>query len=191
MMTKPPRGSASPSFSPVALAEVAVPGVVIGVLCGLFAALISTLGGLSLGYMTTAAVAMGIPMALAGGGYCVLLALGRFQIGTVGPMAAYWAVCFPLARLIHEVVMAYTFDYDTVLREPLWSFLLFQAMLSVGFAIGFLWLHERLTPRWLLRIEAHNPLAASLLDRYSAHAATMLRRKEEKKTNGNPPSSRR
>ncbi|MBB4929222.1 hypothetical protein F4561_000042 [Lipingzhangella halophila] len=162
----------------------------IGVICGLFAALISTMGGLSLGYQTTSAVAMGVPMAIAGGGYCVLLALGWFQIGTVGPMAAYWAVCFPLARLIHEVAMATTFDYDTILREPLWSFLLFQAMLSVGFAIGFLWLHERLMPRWLLRIEVHNPFATALLDRYSAHANTMLRRKEERTANKEKPSSR-
>ncbi|WP_046468573.1 hypothetical protein [Allosalinactinospora lopnorensis] len=184
------RSRAPSPITPLGLVELAVPGIAIGLLCGLFAALISTLGGLSLGFMATSAMAMGVPMAIAGGGYCVLLALGWFQIGTVGPMAAYWAVCFPLARLVHEFAMAYTFDYDTVLREPLWSFLLFQAMLSVGFAIGFLWLHERIAPRWLLRIQVHNPLANALLDRYSAHASTMLRRREEKRADKKRSPSR-
>nr|BFE88099.1 hypothetical protein GCM10020093_107000 [Planobispora longispora] len=53
------------------------------------------------------------------------------------------------------------------------GFLGYQAMVSLGFAIGFVWLHERLMPYWLLRLRGHNPYARELLDRYVAHAEVL------------------
>ncbi|WP_211303031.1 hypothetical protein [Allonocardiopsis opalescens] len=158
--------------------EVGLPGIAIGLFCGLFAGVITLLGPLTAGYAVANGLGLGIPLALAGLGYCVLLARGVFKVGTVAPMAAYWAAAFPLARLLHEATLAVVFGYDEMLSEPLWSFLLFQAMLSIGFTIGFLWLHERIAPRFLLWARVHNPLAGDLAERYLAHAAIQVRRKE-------------
>ncbi|MFC4566052.1 hypothetical protein ACFO4E_29710 [Nocardiopsis mangrovi] len=161
----------------VRYAEVAVPGIAIGLVAGAFAAGVAALAGLPAVQTVTIAAALGIPLALLGAGYCVLLAMGRFGVGAVGPAALYWLVGFPLARLIDEYAVAQVLGHDSVLREPLLSFLLFQALLSIGFAIGFLWLHERLAPSWLIRIRGHNPVAADLVERYLNQVEALDRRR--------------
>ncbi|SJZ34344.1 hypothetical protein SAMN02745673_00006 [Marinactinospora thermotolerans DSM 45154] len=161
----------------LAYAEVALPGALIGVAAGAFGAGTAALAGLPLPLILTITAGLGVPLALAGGCYCVLLALGRLRIGAVAPAALYWAVAFPAARLVEEAAMAWYLGQATLLREPLWSFLLFQAMLSVGYAIGFLWLHERLAPRWLLATSGHNPVAGDLAGRYLRHLEVISRRR--------------
>ncbi|MDA8368395.1 MAG: hypothetical protein M0026_00810 [Nocardiopsaceae bacterium] len=158
-------------------AEVAVPGAVIGLVAGAFAAGVAAIAGLPGVQVATIAAGLGIPLALLGAGYCVLLALGRFGVGAVGPVAVYWVIGFPLARLADEYAVAQVLGNDTVLREPLLSFLAFQAMLSIGFAIGFLWLHERLAPHWLVRIRGHNGVAAGLVQRYLQQVEALDRRR--------------
>jgi hypothetical protein len=37
------------------------------------------------------------------------------------------------------------------------TFLAYQALVSMGFAIGFSRLHERITPAWSAQITDHNP----------------------------------
>ncbi|OOC55647.1 MULTISPECIES: hypothetical protein [Nocardiopsis] len=168
----PPEGR--PLFDHV---EVAVPGAAIGPVVGLFAAGVGVLAGLPVEVTLTLALAMGGPIALLGAGYCVLLARGVFTIGSVAPLALYWLVGFPLVRLFDSYAVAQVVGSDTVLGEPLLSFLALQAMLSFGFTIGFLWLHERIAPRWLLRIRGHNPVAAALVERYMEHADHLNRRR--------------
>jgi hypothetical protein len=158
-------------------AEVALPGALIGLVSGLFATAVAVMAGLSPVVTLALAAGLGIPLALLGAGYCVLLARGVFQVGAVAPMALYWLVGFPLARLADSFAVAWALGDDTVLREPLLSFLAFQAMLSMGFTIGFLWLHERIAPHWLLRVRGHNPVAASLVERYMEHAVHLDRRR--------------
>ncbi|WP_017573589.1 hypothetical protein [Nocardiopsis halotolerans] len=158
-------------------AEVAVPGAAIGLVAGLFAAGVAVMAGLPLGVTLTLATALGGPLAILGAGYCVLLARGVFSIGAVAPLALYWLVGFPLARLADSFAVAWALGDDTVLGEPLLSFLALQAMLSFGFTIGFLWLHERIAPYWLLRVRGHNPVAASLVERYVEHAVHLDRRR--------------
>ncbi|GAA3733598.1 hypothetical protein HDA32_002334 [Spinactinospora alkalitolerans] len=176
-MTAPVSAPHSRTSSIAWYAEVALPGVAVGAVAGLFAAGVAALAGLPAALALTIAASLGGPLALFGGAYCVLLATGRFRVGTVAPVALYWMVCFPLARLIEEFAAAQVLGNRTVLGEPLWSFLVFQAMLSVGFAIGFLWLHERLAPHWLMRIRPRNPVAADLAERYLEHMNTMVRRR--------------
>lgn len=158
-------------------AEVALPGALIGLVAGLFATGVAMMAGLSPQVTFALAAGLGVPLALLGAGYCVLLARGVFQVGAVAPMALYWLVGFPLARLIDSYAVAWALGDDTVLGEPLLSFLALQAMLSMGFTIGFLWLHERIAPHWLLRVRDHNPVAASLVERYMEHAAHLDRRR--------------
>ncbi|MEE2036559.1 hypothetical protein Q8791_04895 [Nocardiopsis sp. CT-R113] len=170
-------------------AEVAVPGAAIGLVAGLFAAGVGALAGLPAVLTVTVGAALGLPLASLGAGYCVLLARGVFSIGAVAPLALYWLVGFPLARLIDSYAAALVLGNDTVLREPLLSFLALQAMLSFGFTIGFLWLHERIAPHWLLRVRGHNPVAASLVERYMAHADHLNnRRASGRRRPPNPPS---
>ncbi|KIH98934.1 hypothetical protein LP52_10260 [Streptomonospora alba] len=164
---------------PLALqyAEVAIPGIGVGLIAGAFAAGVAAMAGLPAVQIATIATGLGIPLALLGAGYCVLLALGKFGVGAVGPVAFYWLVGFPLARLTDQYLVATVLGHDEILREPLLSFLAFQAMLSMGFAIGFLWLHERIAPHLLIRIKDHNPVAAHLVERYISQATALEERR--------------
>ncbi|PSK86206.1 hypothetical protein CLV63_1367 [Murinocardiopsis flavida] len=170
-------------------AEVAVPGFAIGLVGGLFAAAVGATAGLPSALTLTVAAALGLPLALLGAGYCLLVAHHRIPLGAVYPVALYWLVGFPLARLFDEYTVAAVMGSETVLREPLWEFLVFQALLSVGYAIGFLWLHERIAPHWFIRIQQHNPLAADLVQRYLEHLSTIGRRRgSAERGRGNAPT---
>lgn len=169
--------------------EVTVPGALIGTVAGLFAMGVGMLAGLPLALTGTIGLALGGPLALLGAGYCVLLARGVFPIGAVAPLALYWLVGFPLARLFDSHAAAWVLGDGPALREPLLSFLALQAMLSFGFTIGFLWLHERIAPHWLLRVRAHNPVAEALFQRYLQHAAHLNRRREGRRTRRPKPGS--
>ncbi|MDT0302661.1 hypothetical protein [Streptomonospora wellingtoniae] len=164
---------------PVALqyAEVAVPGAGVGLVAGVFAAGVAAMAGLPAVQIATIAAGLGVPLALLGAGYCVLLALGKFGVGALGPVAFYWLIGFPLARLVDQYAVAAVLGHDQALREPLLSFLAFQAMLSMGFAIGFLWLHERIAPHLLVRIKDHNSVAAGLVERYVSQATELEERR--------------
>ncbi|GAA1449046.1 hypothetical protein [Nocardiopsis tropica] len=169
-------------------AEVAVPGAAIGLVAGLFAAGVGAMAGLPALLNATVGAALGLPLALLGAGYCVLLARGVFSVGAVAPLALYWLVGFPLARLFDSYAVAAVLGNDTVLREPLLSFLALQAMLSFGFTIGFLWLHERIAPHWLLRVRGHNPVAAELVERYMEHADHLNKRRASRRRPPTAPS---
>ncbi len=158
--------------------EVALPGAAIGVVAGLFATGVGMAAGLPLAMTGTAGLALGLPLAVLGAVYSVLLARGVFPIGAVAPLALYWLVGFPAAQLFDAHMVAWVIGDGPALREPLLSFLALQAMLSFGFTIGFLWLHERVMPHWLMRVRDHNPVAESLFQRYLVHAAHLNRRRD-------------
>lgn len=141
---------------------------------------LATVAGLPLGYTVLAALGLGIPLAIFGAGYDVLLASGRIRLGGVVPAAMYWLPAFPLARLLHEVVLDVGSGTSIALPEALLPFLAYQAILSVGYAIGFLWLHEQLATLWWPQIRDHNPVAARYVSQYTRHAAATQRRKESK-----------
>ncbi|SHK95325.1 hypothetical protein SAMN05421803_1485 [Nocardiopsis flavescens] len=157
--------------------EVAVPGAAIGAVAGLFATGVGMAAGLPAAMTGTAGLALGLPLAVLGAAYSVLLARGVFPIGAVAPLALYWLLGFPAAQLFDAHMVAWVTGAGSALREPLPSFLLLQAMLSLGFTIGFLWLHERTMPHWLMRVRGHNPVAEALFQRYVEHAAHLQRRR--------------
>ena len=98
------------------------------------------------------ALSLGVPLALAGGGYTMLLINERVRLGGFAPAALYWLVAFPLCRLLHEVLTTLIITGAPALPPDPLGFLAFQGIISAGFAIGFLWLHERIAPRWWRRL---------------------------------------
>lgn len=158
-----------------------LPGFVIGLTGGILAAGLAAFGHLPVGYIVGTGLGLGLPLALAGAGYNALLAAGRLRMGGVAPAAAYWIVCFPAARTVHEFVL------DASLRRPLGlpdgtlAFLGYQALVGVGFAIGFIWLHERIAPLWWMRIRHRNARAQQYMDVYVRQAVMSERRKKATK----------
>ncbi|MEV0596120.1 hypothetical protein [Nonomuraea cavernae] len=151
--------------------ELALPGASIGAVAGAMAGGLTLLAGQSAGLAALSALALAAPLALFGGLYGVLLGRGVFRPGTFGPAGLYWVAAYPLSRLLQESVAG------VGLADGVLPFLGFQAMVSLGFAIGFIWLHERLMPYWLLHRAGLNPHAAELLDHYVRHAQVLSRRK--------------
>lgn len=159
------------------LAEVAVPGVASGVVAGIIVAGLAALVGQPLGWAMLSALTLGLPMAVLGGGYGMLVASGLVRLGVFAPAAIYWLVGFPLARLLHETVTPYLLGGPLNPPEDLLGFLVYQGLVSLGFAVGFIWLNERLAPRWLLRIKDHNSVAHQLFYTYARQAEEMESRR--------------
>ena len=139
--------------------ELLVPGAAIGLIGGIVAGILGASGGLSLPLALAAAVSLALPLAVAGAFYELLLTMGRIPLGPLGPMALFWAVGFPLSRAVNAASVN-VFAGDPVAVPHGWlDFMLYNMLLSVGFAIGFWWLHQNYAPRWWYRIREHNPLA--------------------------------
>jgi hypothetical protein len=77
------------------LAEVSANGAVIGVLAGAVVGGLAAVVGQPVGWALTGAVALGIPLAVLGATYGVLVALGRAKPGMFAPAALAWLVGFP------------------------------------------------------------------------------------------------
>lgn len=172
-------------------AEVAVPGVASGVLAGIVVAGLAALVGQPLGWAAMSALTLGLPMALLGGGYGLLIATARVRLGVFAPAAVYWLVGFPLARLLHASVTPALLGGSLTPPDDVWGFLAYQGLVSLGFAVGFVWLNERLMPRWLLRIKDHNPVAHELFHTYASEAEQMREAKENRRPAGVSRSGRR
>ncbi|MEW9548070.1 hypothetical protein [Nonomuraea sp. NPDC050783] len=151
--------------------ELALPGASVGAVAGAMAGGLTLLAGVPTGLATLSALALAAPLALAGGLFGVLVGHGVLRPGTFGPAGLYWTAAFPLSRLLQESV-AGAGPADGV---P--AFLAYQALVSLGFAIGFVWLHERIMPYWLVRRAAANPRAAELLGVYVRYATSLHARK--------------
>ncbi|MFD0479068.1 hypothetical protein ACFQ0B_70990 [Nonomuraea thailandensis] len=106
----------------------------------------------------------------------MLLGHGVFRPGTFGPVGLYWMAAFPVSRLAQEILAP-----TGALLEGVGPFLAYQAMIALGFAIGFLWVHERLMPHWLLRRAGDNPVAQELLEKYLRFARVVRARKSTRK----------
>ena len=153
------------------LAEFAVPSYVIGAGAALGAGGLAAFAGQPSGWAVLTGLALGIPIALLGAGYSTLVALQKAPVGVFAPAAAWWFLAFPAAMLVHSIATEWLFTGGPGLPAgPLWQFLLYNAILSMGFAIGFIWLYERITPAWLIQIKDHNSYAERVYTRYVAHA---------------------
>lgn len=165
-----------------ALAEVAVPALASGAVAGLVVAGLAAMVGQPVGWAAMSAVTLGLPIALLGGGYGLLVASGRVRLGVFAPAAVYWMIGFPLARLLHETWTPALLGGSPAPPADPWGFLAYQGLVSLGFAVGFVWLNERLAPRWLLRIKAHNPIAHQLFHTYAREAEQMQEAKQRRRT---------
>ncbi|GAB3503714.1 hypothetical protein [Amycolatopsis cihanbeyliensis] len=162
-------------------AELALPGGTVGLVAGAAAGGLAALVGQPAGWALVTALSLGIPLALLGGGYGLLIAYGRVRLGGFAPVALFWLVGFPLARLTHEALTHLVLTGRPALPPDLLGFLAYQGLVSAGFAIGFLWLHERIAPRWWLRIARHNPYAERILAAYAAHASALRNAKQARR----------
>ena len=163
------------------LAELTVPGVVIGLLGGTIAGAMAGLGGLSVVDTLAAGLALAIPLGLAGAGYELMLAAGKLTMGPLAPIAAYWAVMFPLARVIHAVVVSIIAGDPVAVPHGWLDFVVYQLLLSVGFSIGFWWLHQSFAPGWWFRIRDRNPVASFYIRRQLGFVGAMYEEREERR----------
>jgi hypothetical protein len=159
-----------------------LPGLAVGFIAGVLAGGLTAIVGQPAGAAVVAALALGVGLAQLGGGYTMLLINKRVRLGGFAPAALFWLIGFPLARLLHELAVTWyvggtpTFPPDTL------GFLAFQGILSLGFAIGFLWLHERVAPRWWARLaQRGDEVAEEVYLRYASHARAMFEAKERRK----------
>jgi hypothetical protein len=159
------------------LAEFSVPAAVVGASTGLVAGGLAAFVGQPLGWALVTGLGLAIPLILFGAGYAVLLALGKLPAGVFAPAAVYWVIGFPLALLVHSVVTEWTVTGTPGLPAEPWKFLAFRALLSMGFAIGFLWMHEQLGRHWWPRILEHNLYARRVVEQYVELAASLAERK--------------
>jgi hypothetical protein len=163
------------------LAEIGAPGAAIGVIAGAVVGGLAAIVGQPLGWALTGAVMLAVPFALVGGFYGVLTGLGYAKPGMFAPAAALWLVGFPLARLFHETLTPVVLGGTATPPDNVVTFLAYQALVSMGFAIGFIWLYERITPAWLGQIKDHNPYAQRVYARYLAHAEAVWAAREHRR----------
>ncbi|MCP2245539.1 hypothetical protein [Lentzea aerocolonigenes] len=124
-----------------------IPGAFVGLAAGLIAGGLAALVGQPLGWALVTTVALGLTLGAFGGAFGLLVAAGRLPAGRFAPVALYWLVAFPLARLVHEVTVGLVLTGQARLPSDLAGFLAYQGIVSLGWAIGFLWLHERVALR--------------------------------------------
>lgn len=158
-----------------------LPGLAIGFVAGAIAGGLAAFVGQPAGWALVAALSLGVPLALAGGGYTLLLINDRVRLGGFAPAAGYWLVAFPLCRLLHEVLTALVLTGSPTLPPDPLGFLAYQAIVSAGFAIGFLWLHERLAPRWWRRLAGRDEAAERVYLRYAEHAQAVFEARERRR----------
>ena len=161
--------------------QIALPGAGIGAGAGVAAFGLALIVGQPFGWSVAAGVALALPLALLGGGFGALLGAGIIKPGVFAPAALFWFVGFPLARLAHEVLASLLIAGRPALPPDVLGFLAYQAMVSLGFAIGFSWLHERFAPGWLRRIRHDNPPAERLYAFYLQHAEAQWQARESRK----------
>jgi len=159
------------------LAEFAVPAYVIGAGAALIAGGLAAIAGQPSGWAVITGLALGVPIAVLGSGYATLVALQKAPVGVFAPAAAFWFVAFPVAMLVHSIVTEWLFTGSPGLPTgPLWQFLAYNALLSMGFAIGFIWSHEFLGRHWWPRIRDHNRYALVCVEEYKGLASVLQER---------------
>ena len=125
----------------------AIPGAAVGLAAGVVAGGLAALVGQPLSWALVTMLALGVPLGLLGGALGLLVASGRLPRGRFAPVALFWLAGFPLARLIHEISVSLVLTGQVRLPSDLAGFLAYQGLVSMGWAIGFLWLHERIALR--------------------------------------------
>ena len=158
-----PVSTAWASLSRRQVAELTVPGVAIGLLGGVILGVVVAGGAASFDVALFAALTLGVPLAAAGAGYEILVAQGRVPLGMLTPVALYWAVAFTLCRVFQTALLDLYAGSEVAVPHGWLDFVVYQALVSVGFGIGYWWLHENFAPLWWIRIRERNPVADHLV----------------------------
>src|SRR5215216_1792977 len=83
--------------------------MVTGFVAGLLVGGLAAVAGAPTGYIVVAALGLGIPLAIFGIIYDVLLDKGRMPFGRIAPAALYGILTFPIARLLQELLLTAIF----------------------------------------------------------------------------------
>jgi hypothetical protein len=158
-----PVSTAWASLSRRQILELTLPGVAIGVLAGVILGVVVAGTGEPFHVALFAAATLGVPLAVAGAGYEILVAQGRIPLGMLTPVALYWAAAFTVARVIQTALLDLYAGSEVAVPHGWLDFLAYQALVSVGFGIGYWWLHENFAPLWWIRIRDRNPVAEHLV----------------------------
>jgi hypothetical protein len=123
-----------------------IPGMVIGFVAGLIVGALAAVGGAPTGFIIIAGLGLGIPLAIFGVLYDVLLDAGKLSFGYAAPTALYGVLTFPIARLIQELLLTAIFGQGITLQQEsnVLSFLAYQAIMGFGYGIGFLMIHGQI-----------------------------------------------
>ena len=143
--------------------QLTLPGVVIGLLSGAILGVVVAGGGEPFHVVLFATVTLGVPLAAAGAGYEILVAQGRIPLGMLTPVALYFAVAFTLCRVFQTALLDLYAGSEVAVPHGWLDFVVYQALVSVGFGIGYWWLHENFAPLWWIRIRERNPVADHLV----------------------------
>jgi hypothetical protein len=158
-----PASTAWASLSRRQVLELTLPGVAIGLLGGVILGVVVAGFGVAFHVALFAAVTLAVPLAAAGAGYEILVAQGRIPLGMLTPVALYWAVAFTVSRVIQTALLDLYAGSEVAVPHGWLDFLAYQALVSVGFGIGYWWLHENFAPLWWIRIRERNPVADYLV----------------------------
>jgi hypothetical protein len=162
MDDSPSRGGVSTPWGQLSwpqVADFAAPGAAIGLLGGVIAAALLAISGLAAWLVVVAAVGLAVPLAITGVVYEMGLAKGKLPMGTLSGAAMVWAVAWAPIRVVHAAVIDVFAGNPVAMPQGFLSFVVYQVLVSVPFAIGFWWLHENFAPRWWFHIRNRNPVA--------------------------------
>ena len=128
------------------LRALKIPGMVIGFVAGLIVGALAAVGGAPTGFIIIAGLGLGIPLAIFGVIYDVLLDAGKLNFGYAAPTALYGVLTFPIARLVQELLLTAVFGQGITLQQEanVLQFLIYQGIMGFGYGIGFLMIHGQI-----------------------------------------------
>jgi hypothetical protein len=123
-----------------------IPGMVVGFVAGLIVGALAAVANAPTGFIIVAALGLGIPLAIFGIIYDLLLDAGKLRFGYAAPTALYGILTFPIARLVQELLLTTIYGQGITLQQEsgVLSFLVYQAIMGFGYGIGFLMIHNQI-----------------------------------------------
>jgi hypothetical protein len=128
------------------LRKLKLPGAATGLVAGLVVGALAATGGAPTHFVVAASLGLGVPLAVFGIGYDLLLDAGRIRFGGIAPAAFYGVIVFPVARLAQELLLMGLFGQGITLQQEsgVPQFLAFQAVMGFGYGVGFLMIHSQI-----------------------------------------------
>ena len=163
------------------MAEFTLPAMAPGAFIGVLGSALAAVSGLPTAWAVAAGVTLGVSLMIAGAVHAGLLVTRKIPSATFLFTALYWLVVFPVAFLLYAIVTGWAVTGRPGLPEDVVGFLTFKAVLSTGFAFGFMWIQEQIGMYWWPRIRDHNIYAAAMVEMYKSQSVALQRRKRPRK----------